>query len=79
MLESSSSLQKQLRHLPATTVHCAPQPNCVFRTKPSTRSDSNHQSFRFKPATHSGLIRSTYSVSDKASHSGLNPPLWAGC
>lgn len=38
-----------------------------------------HQSFRFKPATHSGLIRSTYSVSDKASHSGLNPPLWAGC
>ena len=30
MLESSSSLQKQLRHLPATTVHCAPQPNWGF-------------------------------------------------
>ena len=32
MLESSSSLQKQLRHLPATTVHCAPQPNCGFNS-----------------------------------------------
>ena len=30
MLESSYSLQKQLRHLPDTTVHYAPQPNCRF-------------------------------------------------
>lgn len=38
-----------------------------------------HQSFRFKPATYSGWIKSTHSVSNRASDSGLNPPLWAGC